>query len=782
MASQTKNSGLRRIWGIVLLPVCVFTFLSMFSYDWRDVGLLHAPPIDPPGNLIGPVGAYLAFVFFMTFGVAAYLLPIWCFVFGVILLFDDETRVWPRGLWSGVAALCIVLLTALGDTVWIPACETLNITDPGGLFGRLVMQGLLVRWLSPVGGTILVASLLACSLVFLVEVRNLVRLYHGTGRFSIAAGHGIAARIAAWQERRGTEAPPVVTPPVRPPRPVRPLAPVTPPRSHGDDAEVDTDFPPPALRGGGAAADDDHPREPQMDPDAAVDQAPAVELAVGESRPYEVPPISLLNEEGDGTMVAADVTSISSVLVSTLEQFGIDVEVTHVERGPSVTRYELLPAPGVRVEKISALRNNLTMALKAGDIRVQVPVPGKGVIGVEVPNTQTKTVCLREVLESSDLSWEKVKIPVVLGKDVGGVNLLADLTEMPHLLVAGATGAGKTVCSNTILAGILMTRSPEQVRFMLIDPKRVEFTQYSHLPHLVVPVIVESSKVPIGLRWALNEMERRYKLFSDVGVRNIEAYNTREIVRQADLFGEEPEPDKNAPPPTLPYVVIVVDELSDLMMSKNKADIEDSICRLAQLSRAVGIHMILSTQRPSVDVITGTIKANFPARIAFQVAQKTDSRTILDAVGAEGLLGRGDMLFLPPGASRLVRAQGALTKDDEIARMVSFIRRQAEPDYEEDIRQELETKASPDAMDMDGEDPEILERAVEVIRQQGRASTSSLQRRMRIGYTRAARIMDVLEEQGIIGPPRGSEPREILVDLDGEIPDNPIQPDGEIED
>jgi S-DNA-T family DNA segregation ATPase FtsK/SpoIIIE len=343
---------------------------------------------------------------------------------------------------------------------------------------------------------------------------------------------------------------------------------------------------------------------------------------------------------------------------------------------------------------------------------------------------------------------------------------------------AGAPGAGKTVCMNSILAGLLMSRTPDELRLLLVDPKIVEFSVYNDLPHLVVPVITDPHKVCLGLRWAINEMEKRYKMFAHVGVRNITSFNQREIATQEELFGGMASPDaKPSIPAKLPYIVIVIDELADLMLAA-QADIENSIARLAQLSRAVGIHMIIATQRPSVNVITGTIKANFPGRVAFQTAQKNDSRIILDAPGADKLLGRGDMLFLPPGSSRLVRAQGSMTTDEEIRRIVDFVKRQRPPEFVQEITEKIEKSDAPGAMDTGDEDDGILAQAVEIIRETRRASTSSLQRRLRIGYTRAARVMDILEERGIIGPPRGSDPREILIDLDGEIPANATDDDG----
>ena len=412
-------------------------------------------------------------------------------------------------------------------------------------------------------------------------------------------------------------------------------------------------------------------------------------------------------------------------------------------------------------------------------MRVQAPIPGKGLVGIEVPNAISSMICLRQVLEGDVWKSGKARVPLALGKDVGGNDIVADLTSMPHLLVAGATGSGKTVCMNSVLAGLLMSKTPAELRLLLVDPKIVEFSVFNDLPHLVVPVVTNPKKVAIALRWAIAEMEKRYKLFARAGVRNIESYNTREIVKQQDFFGENPNGDKkNEQPAKLPYVIVVVDELADLMLV-DQSEIENCIARLAQLSRAVGIHMILSTQRPSVKVITGTIKANFPARIAFQLPQQVDSRTILDTQGAEKLLGRGDMLFLPPGTSKIIRAQGAMTKDEELRKIVEFIKGQAGPNYEMEIQEKLEKTGGAPAVDDGEEDEELLNQAIAIVKETQRASTSSLQRRLRIGYTRAARLMDIMEERGIVGPPRGSDAREILVDLDAGIPDNAPDNTGE---
>jgi S-DNA-T family DNA segregation ATPase FtsK/SpoIIIE len=518
--------------------------------------------------------------------------------------------------------------------------------------------------------------------------------------------------------------------------------------------------------------------------DEDEDEELVIPAQAGEGQPkkWTLPSVALM-QEPKAVMASDGVREeyLRKHLENTLREFGVEARITDVQRGPVVTSFEVLPAAGVRVEKIANLSNNLALALKAESIRVQAPIPGKGVVGIEVPNNKSTVVFAREIIESDNWAkskdWRKGKIalPMLLGVDVSGNQLVGDLADMPHVLIAGATGSGKSVCMNSLLAGLLMSRTPDQLRLILVDPKIVEFTAYKELPHLVVPVITDAKKVGLGLRWAITEMENRYKLFAKCGVRNIKAFNNRVVAKQGDLFGAEDEDEKKVPE-TLPYIVIVIDELADLMMVA-QAEIENYIARLAQLSRAVGIHMILATQRPSVNVITGTIKANFPARIAFQVAQKTDSRTILDAIGADKLLGKGDMLYLSPSSSKLTRAQGAWTSDEEIDQIVTHYKDQGKPDYENKITEKI-TSQKPDLPEQ-GEEDELVDQAKEVIRQTKRASTSSLQRRLRIGYNRAARLMDQLEELGIIGPPQGSEPREILIDLEGEIPENTDSPEEE---
>jgi len=462
----------------------------------------------------------------------------------------------------------------------------------------------------------------------------------------------------------------------------------------------------------------------------------------------------------------------------TLAEFGIEAEVTHVEQGPVVTRYELLPAAGVKVERIGSLSANLTLALKADSVRVQAPIPGKGVVGIEVPNRQPAPVVLRQLMESSTWATSKASLPLALGQDVGGHVLMADLASLPHLLIAGATGQGKTVCMNSILAGLLMTRTPDELRLILIDPKIVEFSGYNGLPHLLVPVITEPKKVITGLRIAIQEMERRFKLFHRAKVRDIRGFNGRPKAEQAALFeanGAEADgggdgDGAEALPDRLPYWVIIIDELADLMLMAQQ-EIEPQIQKLTQLARATGIHMIIATQRPTVDIITGTIKSNIPGRVAFKVAQKNDSRVVLDQEGADKLVGKGDMLVLT-GANKLTRAQGAWTKDEEIQLIAEHWKQQDQPQFDERFLGKAGKAGGVELPDLPEEDEELLQQAIEVIRQTRRASTSSIQRRLRIGYTRAARLIDILEEKGMVGPPRGAEPREILFSLDESGPED----------
>jgi S-DNA-T family DNA segregation ATPase FtsK/SpoIIIE len=519
---------------------------------------------------------------------------------------------------------------------------------------------------------------------------------------------------------------------------------------------------------------------------------------------YLLPSIDLLNHPDltvKPTETKEELMANARLMVQTLAQFGIEVAPGDITKGPTITRYELHPAPGVKLEKIAGLTNNIAAALKAERLNVLAPVPGKSSVGVEVPNLVKTKVIMRDLLESDEWRNSKARIPLALGKDVYGLPIIADLAEMPHVLIAGSTGSGKSVCINTIIASLLFKFTPDQLRFVMIDPKVVELQTYNALPHLVVPVVTDPKKVILALRWVVNEMEKRYQIFARVGVRNIKAFNERpkdklppsrqpelplmqkkdKVEAGADGFAVEvdeqivvPRDEDIVIPEKLSYIVVIIDELADLMLVA-PADVEMAIARITQMARAAGIHCIVATQRPSVDVITGVIKANIPARIAFQVAAKVDSRTILDQMGADKLLGKGDMLYLPPGSGKLIRAQGALITDQEIEGVVDHIAKQGKPSYEMEIHNALQkAPSSVGSMSLDPDDePDsadeaIIQRCIEVIRSERKASVSLLQRRLKLGYGRAARLMDELEDRGIVGPSKGAEPRDILLDLEGE--------------
>lgn len=462
-------------------------------------------------------------------------------------------------------------------------------------------------------------------------------------------------------------------------------------------------------------------------------------------RPYHFPSLDILAKGKGSQNNGEEVAHNAMMLENVLSNFGITAKVVNATQGPTVTRYEIEPAPGVKVSRIVNLTDDIALNLAAQHIRMEAPIPGKSAIGIEVPNKTTEAVHLRDVLDCSDFKDARGGIPVGLGKDIAGKPVITDLAKMPHLLVAGTTGSGKSVCVNTLISSILFSRKPEEVKLLLIDPKMVELSIYNGIPHLMAPVVTDMKKAAAVLRWAVREMEARYKAFAASGKRDIKSYNEAH------------------PKAAMPLIVLIIDELADLMMTAPD-DIEESISRLAQMARAAGIHMVLATQRPSVNVITGSIKANVPSRISFAVGSQIDSRTILDMSGAEKLLGKGDMLFAPIGANKPIRVQGAFISDDEVENLVEFVKAQREPEYDNTVTQEAEKEAEKETSDdNDVYRDELLERAVNLVMESGQASVSMLQRRFRIGYTRAARLVDTMEDLKIVGPSMGSKAREILM-------------------
>lgn len=503
---------------------------------------------------------------------------------------------------------------------------------------------------------------------------------------------------------------------------------------------------------------------------------------------YQLPPLSLLSEPVpvSRTKPVRNLAEQGHLLEETLESFGVKAKVVQIDQGPVVTRFELQPAPGVKVSRIVSLADDIALSLAAADVRIEAPIPGKAAVGIEVPNKEVSVVHLREILATQEFENPKVRLPLALGKDIAGAPVVADLVNMPHLMIAGATGSGKSVCMNTMIASVLYRLRPDEVKLLMIDPKRVELTIYDGIPHLLAPVVTDPKKASAALKWVVEEMEKRYELFASSGVRNIDKYN--ELIGKASLevaaAGENTAPsvpeeesldggggrsepgeaEAPAPPPAerpLPYIVVFIDELADLMMVA-AAEVEDSVCRLAQMARAAGIHLVIATQRPSVDVITGLIKANIPSRAAFAVSSQVDSRTILDMAGAERLLGKGDMLFCPVGAVKPLRVQGAFITDREVEALVSFWKRQGRPEYQTNLG------SSETRVETDTGDDELYEDAVRLVVSTGSASISMVQRRFRIGYARAARLIDMMELAGIVGPYQGSKPREVLVSAEPE--------------
>ena len=834
-ASVEKEAhGRDEIVGIILVAVALLLTAALFSYDRNDLASNRVPPNAQPHNWIGPIGANIAYALFAVCGASSFLVPVFLALFGLACFFDALGYLRRRWPWA------ILLLISLMGTLDLYSDElNLNVNvdsgRAGGVLG-LTMNNLFFGYFGRVGATIIFVTLYLLSLVSLANV-ELISSAKALWRrrndpepdeADMSSEEKALARRAKELERQarqlqeqveqsgfGADLQPLPEPTVRDlsvPQSRSKAAGKTPAELPEEAKLEEVEVIPASEVAAAARSKSSEPDEESGAPKPAGDRLPAENAGRGKVSPrkkpitvastpiignYQLPPFTSLHHPDlsvKPTESKEDLMANARLMQSTLGQFDIEVALGDITKGPTITRYELHPAPGVRLERITALSNNIAAALKAERINILAPVPGKSSVGVEVPNLIKTKVIMRDLLESDEWVNTKAKIPLALGKDVYGHPIIADLAEMPHLLIAGSTGSGKSVCINAIIASLLYRFPPDQLRFVMIDPKVVELQLYNALPHLVVPVVNDPKKVILALRWVINEMEKRYQIFARVGVRNIKSFNDRprdvplpsrepelpltarkeKVEAGADGFAVEldeeivvPRDDDIVIPEKLSYVVVIIDELADLMLVA-PADVEMAIARITQMARAAGIHCIVATQRPSVDVITGVIKANIPARIAFQVAARVDSRTILDAMGADKLLGKGDMLYLPPGSARLIRAQGALITDQEIQGIVDFIAKQGKPSYEVDIHQQL-SKASSAHDEGSGcnEDEDLIQQCIEVIRSEQKASVSLMQRRLRLGYTRAARIMDELENRGIVGPSKGAEPRDILIDLDG---------------
>ncbi len=814
---------------LVLLFVVAFLSVALLDYSPAQVGSPFRSTEAAAQNLAGWIGSDTVWVLLYALGASTWLMP---FLFIWLLYLAVRSS---RHLTSGRSVAMIVAcvtcagLAAMFDTLkWgsdpLKWGSDYFAKGLGGLIGSMLYHRLLANSLGAFGSGLLL-SLVYCGALLIVFTKDIGSEIEKIFANLSAWWASRAQRKAALLELRAKEkeaqakqktAVAAVTRAV----PATPLpAPVGP---TGKKTFVPNSAEDPLAKSAARPADSLPPPPTALKPEAksapvlklaSTARAAAPESAAATTTPakvelnivkpeepkkakqvtlpqsddanYQFPPLSLLKEQSGpaaGNSEAEHRTNAENLL-RILGEFGVEVTLGEIHVGPVITRYEVVPAAGVRVEKISGLDKNISLGMKAQSVRILAPIPGKAAVGVEVPNQHATAVGLRGILESEDWAGAKAELPIALGKDVSGKPLVSDLTKMPHLLIAGATGSGKSVCINAIIASILYSKSPKDVRLIMVDPKVVELKVFNSLPHMLIPVLTEPKKVPGALKWLLSEMEQRYQIFAKENVRNIIGFNNRKRTpkpetppagTQVALTGVDPlAADDLEIPDRLPYIVVIMDELADLMMVA-PAEIETNIARLAQLARAAGIHLIIATQRPSVNVITGIIKANLPSRIAFQVASQVDSRTILDGKGAETLIGRGDMLFTPPGTSKLVRAQGAFVSDDEINMVVEFLKKNGPPIYASHVQAQID-RAAKEADDEEngteedddlGDDSELYDQALDVLKSTKRASTSMLQRRLRIGYNRAARIMEIMEEKGIVGPENGSSPREILVDLD----------------
>ncbi|MDQ3546067.1 MAG: DNA translocase FtsK [Verrucomicrobiota bacterium] len=820
MAKRTQHNAWNEVYALILLGVGTLLFLALISYVPKDIPTWFpflnstSSPNRPAQNFLGPLGAIAAGTCYFLIGAASYLLAATLLGFGGAKLFHGDLKVSRRLGWIVLfiaSGACLFQLQPWFLQDWH---RVFNIDGPGGrlgaFFGRRVFRVLMGK-----GSVIVLLGIYLTSLILMTGLRpiHLVRqsvlamrrgvvalrlwLLHRRMRKADLQGRLEISRQEIAKQQR------VLEKKLRKkgaPVPQSDLAPEV-------MLEEFANRPEPRVVDTTALPDEPHP--PRKKPSLAdlkrgskSAAAPAAAKAKEwEGEDYKLPGLDLLEEHDSEGRVATDPAELEEIqrtLIETLGQFGIQVAPGDITKGPTITRYEVYPAKGVRVDKIVSLERDLARATRAERINILAPIPGKDTVGIELANSRKVKVTLRELLQSEDWHASTAKLPIALGKDVYGKTIIADLAQMPHLLVAGTTGSGKSVCINALIASMLYRFTPEELQFIMIDPKVVEMQVYNDLPHLIIPVVTDPKKVLLALRHVILKMEERYKIFAKTGVRNITSFNARPAKKTQKELDDEivagggdpgrslgeivfqpgstppatmavPRDDEPIIPDKLPYIVVIIDELADLMQTA-PADVESAIARITQMARAAGIHIIVATQTPRADVITGVIKANIPSRIAFQVASKIDSRVILDENGADRLLGQGDMLYLPPSTSRLIRAQGVLVTDEEIHRLVDFVSGQRPAAYDMAIHEKISSGEDGEAgEDVTEEDEELVEKCLEIIRQEKRASTSLLQRRLRLGYTRAARIVDILEQRGILGPGEGAKPREILVDLDAAV-------------
>jgi len=720
-----RERRLNEVKGVILVAIALIVLASLISFTPFDLPFYTSHPNVPPRNFIRTFGAYLAGLLVFLFGWSSYLIPLIILSFGVRLFQQQRLDLrLPKILGM------LVLLVSLSSLIGLFSFQNEAIIFSRAGFLGFTTANFVSAYFGRLGAYIIFLTLIILSFALVVEVLISSLFSDGLKRIKAALKH---ISIFKWPAKSLT---------------------IKPAFSKKEEAQSGIAIKPKVIASDPQLAKTDTPSKPniQIKPKVltAEPKVKAQELKIGD---YHLPSLDLLESPPplEARQIKEDLEANARILEDTLGDFAISVKVTDIERGPVITRYELEPAPGVKLNRIVALSDDIALAMKAQSVRIIAPIPGKGRVGVEVPNTQSSLVYLKEVLASKEFKDPESKLTLSLGKDIAGQPVVASLDDMPHLLIAGTTGAGKTVCVNSLILSMLFRATPNELKFLMIDPKMVELAPFNGLPHLLCPVVNDAKKASLALGWVVNEMEERYRLLAKVGARNIDSYNEKQE--------------------SIPYIVVIIDEFADLM-SVARDQIESTITRLAQLSRAVGIHLILATQRPSVDVITGVIKANLPARVSFKVASKVDSRTVLDMNGADKLLGKGDMLFLRPGESKLIRIQGTLVTDKEIEKVVDFIKSQAEPVFDEDILKEQEKSVI-----ANGQKDELYDEAVKIIMEGNQASVSILQRRMRLGYTRAARIIDTMEQEGLVGPFEGSKPRRILVDRQAWLEKEIIQGD-----
>ncbi|HEX9146340.1 MAG TPA: DNA translocase FtsK 4TM domain-containing protein [Candidatus Binatia bacterium] len=733
----------REVWGVVACLAAVLVTISLLTYDVTDRSFNTPSGRIETHNWGGFAGAYIADLLLQGFGVSSYLLPIFLCLAGLQMF-----RAQFKGIAIGRSTGYGVLFVGIGVLISMFA-DSENAREAGGIVGGFLKESLLVPLFGRIGATLITLAVLLLSLMLLTQnslLDILIRTRKKIAEIRKTLGPALSNRLDAFKERRE--------------------------KRKGENTKKERrDYVPPPI-----VLKEESKEEPRKKalkrPVPPPEQFNLPEINDG----YKLPPLELLDppEREQFKIDKETLQANSLILQKKLADFDVEGEVVAVRPGPVITMYEFKPAPGVKVRRIVLLADDLAMALRAVSVRILAPIPGESVVGIEIPNPRRETVFFREVIESPVYQTADSKITLAFGKDIGGTPFATDLARMPHLLVAGATGTGKSVSINAMILSILYKSTPQDVKFIMVDPKMLELTVYEDIPHLLVPVVTDPKKAAAALFWAMDEMDRRYRLMRDRGARSIDNYNRtleREAANKKTVIeltqAEQPEEsidiggglEKEAPlvHEKLPRIVIIVDELADLMMTVGR-DIEEYITRLAQKARAAGIHLILATQRPSVDVITGLIKANFPARISFQVTSRVDSRTILDSIGAEKLLGNGDMLYLPPGTARITRLHGAFVSDQEVRKVMKFIKEQARPNYRPEV---LEVKKEIEAAAADEEYDEMYDQAIAIVTETQQASISMIQRRLRVGYNRAARMIEQMERDGVVGPADGAKPREV---------------------